>query len=74
MLCKHCGLAEWEHHEFVPAGPSDIPAGCMCDQGTWDGVDVMPPICDAYDGNGVQYCGTCEHDAACHKTALVTKR
>lgn len=77
-VCEICGLTDDEHHAFVPAvGTSrvggEIPAACVCDPNTWAGGE-MSPICGSYDGNGVQYCKTCEHDAACHTTAMETPR
>lgn len=61
-FCMHCGKPESEHHEFEAA--FQMPAGCVCDPGEWS--DNVPPPCDKYDGDGNQYCLTCEHDNACH--------
>lgn len=60
-VCTVCGLDEDAHHEFIP----QMPDGCQCGPGEW-GPEVTT-ICDAYEGDGIQYCRTCEHDRTCHK-------
>lgn len=59
--CRHCGHRESEHCTFEAVSRPD---GCVCDASTWG--EVIPPICDAYVGDGKQYCGTCEHNKECH--------
>ncbi len=59
--CADCVASLYGARQVV--APS-MPPGCVCDPGTWD-ADAKPP-CGEYAGNGVSYCGTCEHDAACH--------
>ena len=61
-ICKHCGKTEDEHHEFRAL---TMPAGCVCDPGTWD-AEKITPICTAYVGTGSSYCATCEHESGCH--------
>jgi hypothetical protein len=64
-VCKICGQSEEEHHD-----PDwlEIPAGCVCDWGTWDysGKTTLPPACKEYKGDGQKNCETCEHDKECH--------
>ena len=59
--CKHCGKHREDHHDFEP----EMPPGCVCDPGTWDGGSARP-ACERFEGDADQYCETCEHDAACH--------
>jgi len=63
-LCKICGQPEREHHDFLPI---EIPEGCVCDSGTWDISDTIPPVCSEYTGDGINNCEICEHDKECHK-------
>lgn len=60
-ICKHCGRPESEHCIFEAL---EIPKGCVCDLSTWD--EGIAPICDKYEGDGVEYCRRCEHDKECH--------
>lgn len=63
MACKHCGLPPEDHHVFECI---DMPKDCKCDTETWSFAAEIIPICSEYDGDGDQYCGTCEHDKECH--------
>ena len=63
-ICKICGLPEEDHH--IPEW-MEVPEGCICASLEWD-TDRIPPICDEYQGNGIQSCRRCEHDIGCHKT------
>lgn len=60
-MCKHCGGAEEDHHDYEPS----MPDGCVCSPGEWG--DVVTDPCEEYQGNGSEYCLRCEHDKACHK-------
>lgn len=63
--CKHCGRPEDEHCIYSPVL---VPPGCVCDVKTWDRTIDIPPVCEAYQGDGTEYCRRCEHDRACHKS------
>jgi hypothetical protein len=64
-LCRICGKSEDDHHAFDPV---ELPPGCVCDPGTWgESWKKLPPVCDKYDGDGVENCKKCEHDKECHK-------
>jgi hypothetical protein len=64
--CIICGGSADDHHDFTTR---ERPAGCQCDPNEWR--DSVPAVCTAYAGDGVQYCGTCEHDRGCHVVAAV---
>ena len=57
-------LEHWPHCGERLAPEVVRPKGCVCDP--W-GDDPIPPICDEFDGVNHEYCGTCEHDRACHQ-------
>lgn len=63
MKCVHCGLQENEHHRFEAIA---VPAGCVCDSGTWGNPLKIPPACSKYTGDGDCYCDVCEHNKECH--------
>lgn len=60
--CKHCLRTKEDHCEYEAL---EMPAGCVCDPGTWG--DSVPAPCAKYVGEGATYCATCEHDQACHR-------
>lgn len=59
----HCGRTESEHRGVFEPHPK--PGTCVCDPSEW--TRAIPPVCGAYQGNGVDYCQKCEHDHACHR-------
>ena len=63
VLCRICGKAESEHHEFQS---KVMPEGCVCAPGEWD--EEVPLPCNAFAGS--DRCDNCEHDEACHKERL----
>ena len=61
-ICIICGMPEDEHHE--PQWRQQ-PDACCCDPLEWS-VEIIPPPCGGYVGNGVKSCERCEHDPECH--------
>ena len=65
-LCIDCGRPKSEHHAYRG---NPTPPGCKCaNDGSWNSMTSVPPVCDAYvsDGGGDNVCVRCEHDEACH--------
>lgn len=64
-FCKVCHKPEDEHHipEWI-----EQPETCVCDIWEWNyhEMDRIPPVCEKYDGDGVENCLKCEHDKGCH--------
>lgn len=43
-----------------------LPYGCQCEDGTWEGYDKVPTVCESFNSDLLGYCKTCGHGEDCH--------
>jgi len=64
---------EW--WKYIPFGASTfelkkrqevLPYGCQCEDGTWEGYDKVPTVCESFNSDLLGYCKTCGHGEDCH--------